>query len=51
MDSASSVGDALPIFYIGHHEAKRALEFSEELLQHAQDLGVCSLATPHSKIY
>jgi protein arginine N-methyltransferase 5 len=41
MDSASLMGDAMPIFYVGHHETKRALPFSEELAQHAQDLGVC----------
>lgn len=51
MDSASSVGDALPIFYIGHHESKRALEFSEELLQHAQDLGVCDLVIQDPRMY
>jgi protein arginine N-methyltransferase 5 len=40
MDSSSTLGDAMPNFYIGHHETKRALPFSEELAQHAQDLGV-----------
>jgi protein arginine N-methyltransferase 5 len=29
-----------PIFYIGHHETKRGLDVSPELIQHAQDLGV-----------
>jgi hypothetical protein len=29
-----------PIFYIGHHETKRGLAVSPELVQHAQDLGV-----------
>jgi protein arginine N-methyltransferase 5 len=29
-----------PIFYIGQHETKRALDVSPELVQHAQDLGV-----------
>lgn len=33
--------DALPVFYIGQHESKRALDVSAELVQHAQDLGVC----------
>jgi hypothetical protein len=29
-----------PQFYIGHHETKRGLAVSPELVQHAQDLGV-----------
>lgn len=35
--------DTLPVFYIGQHESKRALDVSAELVQHAQDLGVCVL--------
>ena len=41
--------ESLPVFYIGQHESKRALDVSAELVQHAQDLGVCvapSLAAP-----
>ena len=34
--------DTLPVFYIGQHESKRALDVSAELVQHAQDLGVRS---------
>lgn len=33
--------ESLPVFYIGQHESKRALNVSAELVQHAQDLGVC----------
>lgn len=29
-----------PVFYIGQHETRRALDVSAELVQHAQDLGV-----------
>jgi hypothetical protein len=36
----SEYGDSLPVFYIGQHESKRALDVSAELVQHAQDLGV-----------
>lgn len=32
--------ESLPVFYIGQHESKRALNVSAELVQHAQDLGV-----------
>ena len=32
--------DSRPVFYIGQHESKRALDVSAELVQHAQDLGV-----------
>jgi hypothetical protein len=38
--------DALPVFYIGQHESKRALDVSAELVQHAQDLGVCRPCCP-----
>lgn len=40
MDSAD-LEDQRPLFYIGHHETKRTLNVSEELVNHAQDLGVC----------
>ncbi|KAF2832771.1 Skb1 methyltransferase [Ophiobolus disseminans] len=35
-----------PILYIGHHETKRALHASTELVQHAQDLGYDMLTSP-----
>lgn len=31
-----------PIFYIGHHETKRGMDVTPELIQHAQDLGASS---------
>lgn len=40
-DDSSSYGDSMPVFYVGHHETKRSLPVSEELMQHAYDLGVC----------
>ncbi|KAF2018564.1 arginine N-methyltransferas-like protein [Aaosphaeria arxii CBS 175.79] len=38
--------DSMPIFYIGQHETKRALPVSDELANHAQDLGYDMLTTP-----
>ena len=38
--------DSLPVFYIGQHESKRALDVSAELVQHAQDLGYDMLSSP-----
>jgi protein arginine N-methyltransferase 5 len=40
MDSSNTAGDVLPIFYVGQHETKRALPVTDELVHHAQDLGV-----------
>ncbi|KAG9199795.1 methyltransferase protein [Epicoccum nigrum] len=42
----SEYGDSLPVFYIGQHESKRALDVSAELVQHAQDLGYDMLTSP-----
>ncbi|KAF3000289.1 methyltransferase protein [Curvularia kusanoi] len=42
----SEYGDSLPVFYIGQHESKRALNVSAELVQHAQDLGYDMLSSP-----
>jgi protein arginine N-methyltransferase 5 len=41
-DEGSNFGDSMPVFYVGHHESKRPLPVSEELMQHAYDLGVCT---------
>ncbi|KAF1923983.1 protein arginine N-methyltransferase HSL7 [Didymella exigua CBS 183.55] len=38
--------DALPVFYIGQHESRRALDVSAELVQHAHDLGYDMLSSP-----
>ena len=35
--------EAIP-FYIGHHEHPREYEVTEEVFQHAEDLGVCYLS-------
>jgi protein arginine N-methyltransferase 5 len=40
MDYADNMDGPMPMFYIGHHETKRALTVSEELVQHAEDIGV-----------
>jgi protein arginine N-methyltransferase 5 len=45
MDYSDDV-ESRPVFYIGQHESKRALHVSAELVQHAQDLGVCIAPRP-----
>lgn len=40
MSYSEGMDATAPIFYIGHHETKRDLDVSPELIQHAQDLGV-----------
>lgn len=40
MSYSDGMDGSAPIFYIGHHETKRGLAVSPELIQHAQDLGV-----------
>ena len=40
MDSPTDLGEAMPMFYVGQHETKRAVPVSAELIHHAQDLGV-----------
>ncbi|KAF2279805.1 protein arginine N-methyltransferase HSL7 [Westerdykella ornata] len=45
-DTHSNMEDNMPILYIGHHETKRAMPVSEELVQHAQDLGYDMLTSP-----
>jgi protein arginine N-methyltransferase 5 len=43
MSYSDSMEPSAPLFYIGHHETKRGLNVSSELVQHAQDLGVSTL--------
>ena len=40
MDSSSNMGEPVTTFYVGHHETKRDLPVSDELVPHAHDLGV-----------
>jgi protein arginine N-methyltransferase 5 len=40
MSYSDGMDGTAPIFYVGHHETKRSLDVSPELVQHAQDLGV-----------
>jgi protein arginine N-methyltransferase 5 len=40
MSYSDGMEGTAPIFYVGQHETKRALDVSPELIQHAQDLGV-----------
>lgn len=42
MDSPTTMGEVMPMFYIGEHQTKRPLPVSTELVHHAQDLGVGS---------
>lgn len=42
MDYSEGMDESAAIFYIGHHETQRGLDVSPELIQHAQDLGVCA---------
>ncbi|KAF1999527.1 protein arginine N-methyltransferase HSL7 [Amniculicola lignicola CBS 123094] len=45
MDS-ESVGEPMPIFYVGHHETTRAQPVSDTLVRHAQDCGYDMLTSP-----
>ncbi len=40
------VDDYTPNFYVGHHESKRPLPVTDDVLRQAQDVGVCSLLSP-----
>jgi hypothetical protein len=40
MSYSDGMDATAPLFYIGHHETKRDMDVSPELIQHAQDLGV-----------
>ena len=40
MEPKESVEDAMPIFYVGQHEAKRSLPITVEVLQQAQNSNV-----------
>ncbi|KAF2704450.1 arginine N-methyltransferas-like protein [Pleomassaria siparia CBS 279.74] len=46
MDSENDSAELMPMFYVGHHETKRALPVSTQLVHHAQDLGYDMLTTP-----
>ncbi|KAL5114694.1 hypothetical protein ACEQ8H_007428 [Pleosporales sp. CAS-2024a] len=46
MSSADSMEPAAPVWYIGHHETRRGVSVSPELVQHAQDLGYDMLTSP-----
>ncbi|KAF2185298.1 arginine N-methyltransferas-like protein [Zopfia rhizophila CBS 207.26] len=46
MDSPTSMGEPMPIFYVGQHETQRALPVSDGLVRHAQDCGYDMLTTP-----
>ncbi|EAT85897.2 hypothetical protein SNOG_07246 [Parastagonospora nodorum SN15] len=46
MSYSDSMEPSAPMFYIGHHETKRGLNASAELIQHAQDLGYDMLTSP-----
>jgi protein arginine N-methyltransferase 5 len=39
-ESTSPVDDFTPLFYVGHHEAKRPLPVTDFVLRQAQDIGV-----------
>ncbi|PVI03847.1 protein arginine N-methyltransferase HSL7 [Periconia macrospinosa] len=45
MDSPQSTTDVLPLWYIGEHNTKREHPVTDELLNHAQDLGYDLLTT------
>ena len=39
-ESSSIAEGNLPMFYVGHHESRRQLPVTEEVLRQAQDSGV-----------
>jgi hypothetical protein len=45
MNYSDGNDESAPVFYIGQHESKRDLDVSQELVHHAQDLGVSSRTT------
>lgn len=40
MAYSEDMDESAAVFYVGHHETKRDMDVSSELLHHAQDLGV-----------
>lgn len=43
MAYSEDMDESAAVFYVGQHETKRDLKTSEELVHHAQDIGVrCS---------
>ncbi|KAF1915300.1 PRMT5 arginine-N-methyltransferase-domain-containing protein [Ampelomyces quisqualis] len=46
MSYSDAAEPSTPVFYIGHHETRRTLAVSPELVQHAQDLGYDMLTSP-----
>jgi hypothetical protein len=50
MSYSDAMDDLVPTFYIGQHETSRSLNVSSELVQHAQDLGVCSITPPYREL-
>ncbi|KAF2495809.1 protein arginine N-methyltransferase HSL7 [Lophium mytilinum] len=46
MDSPDSQDETMPMFYVAHHETKRPLPVTEQVLQQARDCGYDMLTTP-----
>ncbi|KAI9703772.1 MAG: methyltransferase protein [Candelina mexicana] len=51
MDTSPVTEDAMPIFYVGQHEARRSLPVTDEILRQAQDCNYDMLTTPITTPY
>lgn len=49
MESEGSMGDPMPIFYVGQHESKRVLPVSDDVVRQAQDCNVRESGIPSHK--